>query len=347
MNTKTNQHNYGIELLRIVAMLMIVAHHFSLHSGIVFEVGSINDMWMQALALSGKTGVNIFVLITGHYASARIRSGKVLGLIGCTSGYSLVLTAAAVLTGSVGFSMKMLLKAAVPYLFGGTYWFVTTYLELYVLLPVLNMMMERLDSRNYRNYLILFTGLLCVLPKVVGQFIHVNDLGFNKLVWFVYLYFLGAYLKKLNISGKTACCAAIGCVIAQITSCVMLRLGMAHGAVEKLLACMADYSVNAVFPLLISATMLLWFRNVNIRTGRKLLGLFGSATLGVYLFHDHIVFRGQLWSAVYRLITGIGIEFFGVNALLSVVFVFLVGSGIEICRMTLAQKIQNAMKERK
>lgn len=48
------KHNYGIDLLRIIAMLMIIAHHFSIHSGIEFDDISTNSIFMSIMALGGK-----------------------------------------------------------------------------------------------------------------------------------------------------------------------------------------------------------------------------------------------------------------------------------------------------
>lgn len=332
MNGSKSQHNYGIDLLRIAAMLMIVAHHFSLHSGISFEPGSGNDILMQILALGGKTGVNIFILITGFYSSGRVRHRKILDLIGCSMIYSIVLTVAAIMMGSVGISKKLLLKAAVPLLFGDTYWFITTYLELYILIPVLNIATEKLSKNTYRNYLILFTALLCILPKVAGCFIHVNDLGYNALVWFVYLYFLGAYLKRSAVPGKNTGLAALICIFVQAAASVMLQLGTIGGGLGKLLACAADYSLNAPLPLLIAVLMLIWFQSLNVNRGRKLISLLGSATLGVYLFHDNVNFRGVLWQCVFGVCEGSGTWPFAVSALLSILTVMVLGFAVELLR---------------
>lgn len=342
MNAKTDPHNYGIDLLRIAAMFMIVAHHFSLHSGLSFERGSVNDILMQILALGGKTGVNIFVLITGFCSSGRIRRGKIFRLIGCATLYSLVLTATAVLAGSAGFGAKMLLKAAVPLLFGDTYWFITTYLELYILIPVLNLAAGKLDQTVYRNYLLLFTVILCILPQVAGKFIHVNDLGYSPLVWFVHLYFLGVYLRKYGFFNKksrymyiSVCCAAV-----QIGACTVLRCEMADGWAARFLECAADYSANALFPLTIAVSMLLWFQSVEVPAGRNLIGLLGTATLGVYLFHDHVNFRGLLWQNVFRIMSGPGTWPFAASAMLTIAAVFALGCAIELLRAEIPKHLR-------
>lgn len=202
MTITEDKHKYGIDLLRIMAMLMIVAHHFSLHSGMSFDKGSMESLVLSVMALGGKTGVNIFVLITGYFSSGKIRKEKVGSLFGCATMYALPLTAIAVLTGSVAFSKKLLFKATFPLLFGEAYWFIVTYLELYILIPLINKVVQSIDEVTYKRYMIVFTCLLCLIPSVVGRFIQVNDFSYNSLVWFVYLYCLGVYLRRRDVSVK-------------------------------------------------------------------------------------------------------------------------------------------------
>ena len=70
------QRDSGPELLRILAMLLIVSSHFSLHSGLPLEGGyagthPFNVLWAQWLAFGGKLGVDIFVMISGYFLIAK------------------------------------------------------------------------------------------------------------------------------------------------------------------------------------------------------------------------------------------------------------------------------------
>ena len=70
------QRDSGLELLRIVAMLLIVCHHFSVHSALPLGgnyTGShpFNVLWAQWLAFGGKLGVDIFVMISGYFLIAK------------------------------------------------------------------------------------------------------------------------------------------------------------------------------------------------------------------------------------------------------------------------------------
>ena len=61
----------NLELFRILLMLMIIAHHYVVNSGLT-EVWSVNDETRNSLFLplfgrGGKTGINCFILITGYF----------------------------------------------------------------------------------------------------------------------------------------------------------------------------------------------------------------------------------------------------------------------------------------
>ena len=65
----TNQRSSNLELLRIVLMLTIVAHHFVVNSGIMEEYGDItvNMIFLQLYSMWGKIAINAFVMITGYF----------------------------------------------------------------------------------------------------------------------------------------------------------------------------------------------------------------------------------------------------------------------------------------
>lgn len=70
-NTWGGRRSSNIELLRILSMLMIVAHHFVVNSGLLNCIDSqvkfnFRDYFLLLFGWAGKTGINCFVLITGY-----------------------------------------------------------------------------------------------------------------------------------------------------------------------------------------------------------------------------------------------------------------------------------------
>lgn len=64
----------NLELYRIICMLMIVAHHYVVNSGVsdvggplMTDLTSSNSIFLTLFGAWGKTGINCFLMITGYY----------------------------------------------------------------------------------------------------------------------------------------------------------------------------------------------------------------------------------------------------------------------------------------
>lgn len=69
------------ELLRIVAILLIISFHYVFSGGYSFDAGlSFNKITVDFFTMVGELGVNLFILITGYFFvnSSKIKWGKVV-----------------------------------------------------------------------------------------------------------------------------------------------------------------------------------------------------------------------------------------------------------------------------
>ena len=67
----------NIELFRILSMLMIVAHHYVVNSGLLDCIEKqarlgVKDYFLLLFGWGGKTGIDCFVLITGYFGIYRV-----------------------------------------------------------------------------------------------------------------------------------------------------------------------------------------------------------------------------------------------------------------------------------
>ena len=80
----------NIELFRIIIMLIIVAHHYVINSGLLTIVETqqnlkFRDIFLLIFGWGGKTGINCFVLITGYFmCTSNITVRKFCKLIGAS-----------------------------------------------------------------------------------------------------------------------------------------------------------------------------------------------------------------------------------------------------------------------
>ena len=94
---KGNTRNSNIELFRIITMLVIIAHHYVVNSGIADILFSNSSMGVKNIfylifGCGGKTGINCFVLITGYFmCKSKITLRKFLKLFCEAEFYSFVI----------------------------------------------------------------------------------------------------------------------------------------------------------------------------------------------------------------------------------------------------------------
>ena len=80
--------NSNLELFRIITMLVIIAHHYVVNSGltsVIYESESFStiDYFLLIFGWGGKTGIDCFVLITGYFMCTSkitaLKYGKLVG----------------------------------------------------------------------------------------------------------------------------------------------------------------------------------------------------------------------------------------------------------------------------
>lgn len=180
----------GIELLRILAMLGIMASHFACYGAGGGGAGA-GGLWLALLQAGGKLGVDIFVLISGYFLikAPAVRTEKALRLWAAMFFYSLGLYLLGVGYGLVPFGRMALLEHLMP-LCTSRWWFASCYLLLYLLSPFLNRLLGALRREEYLRLLGLGLVFWCLLPCLTGYAIDKGQVG-----WFVLLYALAGFLR--------------------------------------------------------------------------------------------------------------------------------------------------------
>lgn len=110
------QRNSNIELLRIIAMLMITAYHYSIYSFYAEDLYfSHSKYFIDLIGNYGKTGVNLFVMFSGYYLAAQeFRLKRLLKIAGQLWFYSLSALAIAVLAFGCSADMGILRLSVFP-----------------------------------------------------------------------------------------------------------------------------------------------------------------------------------------------------------------------------------------
>lgn len=188
------KRNYGIEIGRIITMVMVMVLHILGQGGILSRLGLATVSGQVAVLLEylSIVAVNVFGLITGYVMiNGHWRFQKILKLwIQVITTSWLVL---ACLFFFIDISIKDALSMIFPTLFN-QYWYFNSYLVLFVLIPILNKGIKGLSKREFEKVLYVIFFLFCLVSSLAKANSLYLDRGYTP-VWLMYLYLVGAYIN--------------------------------------------------------------------------------------------------------------------------------------------------------
>lgn len=342
-----NKRLAGYELLRVVAMVMVVALHFLSHSDSLLSLKApINGVRILGTLLESfcLVAVNVYVLISGYFGvKGSFKPGKAVGLLCQIWFYGLLILAVALVLGIPTQLQELGVYGAVQYLFpieSETYWFATSYFMLYLLSPVLNAAARNMTRKQLKitltGLLILFCGIKSISPVVFP----VDKYGYD-LAWFICVYLVAAYLSLYGneFFKKHGGLIYAGSSIVTFAMVVVLWF-LAQKADSFSYYFTVPFHYNFILCLTGAIGLLYGFSKLNIKEGpvAALIRKLGALSFGVYLFHEHIDIRYIWYGYLKQLINpmgGEGILFFLWELVCCIVILFAAGILIDYVRSLL------------
>lgn len=154
------RRNYGIDLLRIVAMYMIVLNHCLLLGGVITKatqigIGSINYDISWLLDTLCYCAVNCYALISGYVGvKSKFKLQNIIKLWFQVVFYSVVLNIIIWVTiPNVPINKGLLIQMLMPISFE-RYWYFSAYFILFAFMPFLNLLLNNLDKSMATKLLI-------------------------------------------------------------------------------------------------------------------------------------------------------------------------------------------------
>ena len=194
---KPGGRDSSLELLRIVAMLLVVASHLACHAmgdgWKMWELPfSVNQAWSIALGRWGTFGVELFIILSSYFMCGRkgIRSRKLFELAFQTVTTCVVFFFFIRLTGLNMVGKKALLEEVLELFTSQNYWFIPAYMVFYALIPFMQMVSCRRGA-SFR-LVVVYTLLVLVFRFYRPWWTPF----FGSVGRFAYLYFITAWLKE-------------------------------------------------------------------------------------------------------------------------------------------------------
>lgn len=333
----------NLEVLRCVAMMMVVVLHYLGKGGLLPDLTaslSARDTAAWLLEAFCIVAVNVYMMISGYFlCESSFKFSRLLQLWLQVWIYSVVIGVLAAATGIIlaeEISTHYYLTLLFPVTMGH-YWFLTAYVFLYVLLPLLGEGLRRMTKQQFQVALVLLFTTFCLLKSVLPFRLEEDSKGYDCL-WYLCVFCMAAYLRRFGLlflqKRSRALLLYLAGVIGTFGEAMLLHLYyLQTGSLELILK--IPYEYNHIFPFLASVGLFCLFLDSRIQG--KIGGVavkIAPYTLGVYLLHENLGVRyaWQAWlgtkviSNVWQLLAW---------TMLAVIVVFVLGILVDFVRKTI------------
>ena len=330
---KTTQRDYGIDLLRIISMLMVPIVHVIGQGGILGTAVPFSIQYESAWMLMSfvLVAVNCFILITGYvYYGKETKYYRLATLWIEVLFYSILILLLFYFMFPTEFGFEDVWKNIIPTFYTkgqfSRYWFFTAYVGMFLISPFVNIALKYFDKKqDLAAFLSLFI-IFSLLPTILNQ-----DMAFNlnegySVLWFVVLYYTGGLLHKYEIFKKLKSNKwLLIYIVCSLISWSIIYILESLGLIETGFGL---YSFNCYLsPLYFIGGIALFcvFKNVNITKSSaiSLIKFFTPVCFGVYLIHDNMSFAHFFLDKKFAFLAQMG-------PISMVIGVILIGLGIFI-----------------
>ena len=345
----------NFELLRIIAMFMIVGSHYCSHGIRHALIPDMATLWHSGLELhrrltsfllpGGGIGNGIFFMLTGFFMFGKTyKADRLIKLLSQVFTYALfVLIAWIALRASRLYSfpelstisqMMFFIHAVIP-ITSGAWWFIQTYVVLFLFIPVINGFLDKLSVKKHFSLLV-FAYIFWFLPTIFS-------FGYSQLQQAVFYYILGAFLRRSDFRlNKWVSLAAFAAVWIALSLIDMQNAMIVKSDNVKEMLFKVIYSgiATVIRPF---AVLFIFEFCKGLKIGNNaFINTVASTTFGIYLIHDSGAGRQFIWNKVLHVLDfQYESAYFPLLALASIFAVFVTCSLLEYLRqISIAKPIE-------
>ena len=296
------------ELMRIAAMLMIMASHcvkFTLGSDyeFLYSEASFNYAVAFIVIMLGNVGTYLFILLTCKFSLGKVRfkASRVIKLLWQTVTTCILCLIIAYVFHLRPISIRLIVRELLTP-FDSQYWFITAMLIFVLILPALQLVDSKLDDGKIK-----VLCLVLILARPVRALLFSSLAG--DLGDFVACFFVVSYLKrrpenwfkKHDKMGLTLYAGLIALLLLARYLLPSRLLGVSMFGEEGGLfqTVIKRLRQRTVFQLFCAICLFYAMEALRIKPS-KWINFAAKFTLGVYLWHYNYVFRDIVWTDVFN-----------------------------------------------
>lgn len=343
----------NFELLRIVAMLMIIVLHYLNKSNLILlytqEHSAVNyaTHFIEAFCI---VAVNCYVLLSGYFLVESVwKPERVVSLVAQILFYSLLIPVALICVGVISageLSVYDWLNYVLP-IETEHYWFATAYLILYLFAPLLAVGVKSVEKRTLQIIIGLLAFFFCIWKSFVPATLATDRYGYD-YGWFLFLFLVAAYIRLYGIpkldKKKNAALLYVGMSLGIFLLTVLSGILAEHLPPFAYYMDMPD-TYNHILCLLGSIGLFMLFKDMKPWEGKaaEVIRRLAPYTFGVYLLHEHILVRYR-WMQWLRVDSVWGSWKFIPHMIGCVLIVYAAGTAVDCARAWIFGGVRSAVK---
>ena len=287
----------NMDLLRIVAMLMVITIH-CLSYNLIYnpQINIFNSLIIKFLDIIVIPANAIFIMLSAYYSIDRkFNLKRILSLWAKTIFYSILIFIIFKIIGLKTNTFQSLFPVM-----SGQYWFIDAYLLMSFLSPILNIIMNKLNKKQ-NTFLVIFGIITLGIIRVL-----VNPTGIlaGAMLPFIFLYIIGVYIKKyVEIKPKQLYMTKyiLIAVIITLLSIIIYSVSkkIDNDVIIYLLTIIFNgiEEYNSLLGVLMSAYIFMRFKTITIKskTLTKIISFIVPSIFSVYLIHENVNLKKVLW----------------------------------------------------
>lgn len=295
----STERNYGLDLLRIIAIYFVVLTHCATKSQFAFPDGFSFNRLAAQLCMVGGFADGLFFMLSGYF------------LIQChTELRHIVKKAGRIFAKSFVYSTVLLFIFQYPNIglhqiydavfsaIDGKYWFITIYIVVYLFHPYINVCLNNLSEHQYKKMMILQFILWIIVPEF---FQFDVGAGTSMIPYGLMMYSIGAYFRLYPVTiyhRKFLLSMFITTVILRICLYYLSDKEILLPRISQILERQLG-AVQSITLLVLSVLFFVFFLSINIRPARILPEL-SKTSLGVYLLHNNEFLKNFIWIDLFN-----------------------------------------------
>lgn len=340
----------NIELLRIIAALFVLSYH-TVNATIDINALELPSRFIMTGLFFGmeRISVNIFVIISAWFlCKYNFKLERITNTWLSTIFYTVPIAITFVYFGKA--DLVYLITNMFPVFFQPL-WFITTYVFLLFLTPLLNLILSKYEKRKCRN-MIIFLSVLFVLPMTFLP--RVRGAFYSEVGWFCVLYLITGYLRIYQplkiVNNKKICLLVFIISYLFIISWYILYYDVPYKFLSNYLefagityASFLNFT-SSLPSFFASFSFFFLFKNMNITKLNNVINYISKTSLDVYIL---LSLKGPsdliFWVDIFDLDVYINSGNIFMNVTIVIIAAFVITSLIGRIRIYIVDKIMQLM----